>query len=483
MRSSIGRTIVLALLALAIAPLAAAAYLLDGVIDASDRVAAGEAELRQQAVRRARAAYTELFAARKAALRDAAARLAHEAGPLDGDARRALVAAALARDPALKAARLLGAGAAVLVEGRSTQPLGDDAWRELRLVEPLAPDQSLELVYVTPRAPFNDLDALAELEGSERGLGLLRARVQRAVRLVFLAVFALVVAAATAFGLWLARRLARRVTALVAATRAVGAGDLEARVAVDGSDEIADLGQAFNQMVRELKDSRDRISYLQKISAWQEVARRLAHEIKNPLTPIQLAVQQLHDSYPVGAPSGDARYAQLLHDATEIVGEEIGALRRLVDEFSTFAKLPRVEAAPLDGAAAIEELLRGYSGFEGKVQFVAPPAPVPMRADRMLLKRALFNLVENALQAGARTVTLRLDARGAQSVISVEDDGPGLPPELGERAFDPYVTTKEHGTGLGLAIVKKIALEHGGSITAGRADGGGARFELSLPRS
>src|SRR5258706_80631 len=125
-------------------------------------------------------------------------------------------------------------------------------------------DQSLELVYVTPRAPFTDFAALAELEGSERGLGLLRARLERAVRLVFLAAFALVVAAATAFGLWLARRLSRRLTALVAATQAVGGGGLEAPVPRDGRGEIAGLGRAVNPKGGEPKQGPGPLRHLQK---------------------------------------------------------------------------------------------------------------------------------------------------------------------------------------------------------------------------
>jgi nitrogen fixation/metabolism regulation signal transduction histidine kinase len=475
---SLGRKIVVALLLLAVAPLGAAVYLLGEVVDASDRVAAGEAELRQRTFERALAAYTELFAARKTELHEAAAHLAREL-PLDGDARRARLERELAATPALKAARLVDARGQQVFELPSGRALDGAAWRELTVREPLGPE-TLELVYVTPSAPFAEFAALGEDEARARGMGLLRHRLGRAFRIVFFGAFLLVVAAATGFGLWLARRLSARVRSLVAATRRVGAGDLQARVTVDGRDEIADLGRAFNEMVHELGESRDRISYLQKISAWQEVARRLAHEIKNPLTPIQLAVQQLRERHPTAPPD---EYARLLGDASEIVSEEIGALRRLVDDFSAFAKLPRVAAEPLDGGALVEDFLRSYSGFAGKVRFAAPGEPVGLHGDRMLLKRALFNLVDNALQAGARTVTLSLAARGGESVITVDDDGPGLPPDLGERVFDPYVTTKEHGTGLGLAIVKKIALEHGGDVTAADRPGGGARFQLTVKRA
>jgi two-component system nitrogen regulation sensor histidine kinase NtrY len=124
----------------------------------------------------------------------------------------------------------------------------------------------------------------------------------------------------------------------------VAQGDLSVRVAPTGRDELDELGRAFDRMVGELGDARSRLEYLQKVSAWQEVARRLAHEIKNPLTPIQLAVQELRSQYR----GGDAGYQQLLDTAGDVLDEEIGAIRRLVDDFSAFAKLPKVEPSPVD---------------------------------------------------------------------------------------------------------------------------------------
>ena len=161
---------------------------------------------------------------------------------------------------------------------------------------------------------------------------------------------------ATVLGLLVARRATGRVAALRDAAHRVGAGDLSVRVAPRGNDELDELARAFDVMVAELGDARSRLGYLQKVSAWQEVARRLAHEIKNPLTPIQLAVQELGSKYR----GDDAEYRRLLATAQEILNEEVGAIRRLVDDFSAFAKLPKVEPAPVDLAQVVEDFARAH---------------------------------------------------------------------------------------------------------------------------
>jgi two-component system nitrogen regulation sensor histidine kinase NtrY len=469
--------IVLALLLIAVIPLAASVFLVDQVMDASESIAAGESERRREALERARTAYADLFAARKQELKAHAAALAAQA-PDDPERLRDWLTARIAADPSLKSALLDGPGGFRLDAPR---PLPDEEFRELHLREDLR-GRTVELTYVTPRAAFREFEALDRLQSAEVGLGILHGRLAGVLRTVFFGGLALVIALATLLGALLARRVTRRVLALSAATKRVAAGDLATRVDAVGKDEIADLGRAFNAMLEELSQSRERIAYLQKIGAWQEVARRLAHEIKNPLTPIQLAVQQLRTSYsPDTDPAGRERYARTLTEASDIVAEEIAGLRRLVEEFSAFAKLPRAELAATDAGALVEDFLRSYSSFDGRAEWAAPSGPILVAADKLLLRRALHNLVENALQAGAKRVWLSVEEREDRAAIVVADDGPGVPGELAERAFDPYVTTKEHGTGLGLAIVKKIVLEHGGAISLDERPGGGARFTVVMP--
>jgi nitrogen fixation/metabolism regulation signal transduction histidine kinase len=289
--------------------------------------------------------------------------------------------------------------------------------------------------------------------------------------------------AAVAFGIVASTLVTRRIAALVQTARKVSDGHLDARVELRGKDEMAELGDAFNTMLDDLAQTRGHVEYLQRIGAWQDVARRLAHEIKNPLTPIQLAVQQTVSSYK----GDDAKFKRLLVDTKEIVEEEIEGLRRLVDTFRTLGQLPKVEKAPIELAELIEELKLDPT-FAAKLELDPPARPVTVRADKLLLKRVLANLVENGVHAGTEAGTdakVRVTWRAeADSVtITVDDSGKGVPDDAREKIFEPYVTTKSTGTGLGLAIARKIALEHGGELALARerAPTGGARFVITLP--
>lgn len=304
----------------------------------------------------------------------------------------------------------------------------------------------------------------------------------------------IVIVVAFLIGAILSRRVTRRVTALADASRKVGAGDFTVTLPTSARDEITELTQAFNAMVRDLRESRTRIEYLQRISAWQDFARRLAHEIKNPLTPIQLAAQELAETY-----SGDDEsYRRKLEHARAIIEEEVATLRRLVGEFSAFAKLPSADLSSADLCEliqAIEDSIPAMLEDVGhgtvapvEVRVSCATRPIPVRMDLMMLKRGLDNIVRNAIEAaysakpsGGGRVLVRGYATGDKGFVEVRDNGPGIPEEDWDRVFDPYYTTKTEGTGLGLAIVKKVVLEHRGEVRLDHAPEGGARFRIELP--
>ena len=485
MRLGLQGKAVVGLLTVALVPLTVALLLVREITQAAQRVAAGEAARLEAPLERARDAYREAVAARKDGYRSSAQLAATRpdvigacAPDAGADAARAALERLVADEPLLARAALVQAGRERAAASREpSEPM-----KTFDLDQPVAaaPDCTLELRYAFRARLLDDQQVIAEALREQRFLGRVHRTLPSSYWTAFALLFGGVVAAVTLIAIWVARSTSRRIERLADATARVAEGDLDARVDVPGHDELADLGQAFNRMVADLRRSRAEIEYLQKIGAWQEVARRLAHEIKNPLTPIQLAVQQLASKYT----GDDARYRKMLAAASEIVTEEVAGLRRLVDAFSGFAKLPRVEPQELDLAQVMDDVARDAgAGSAVELQLAAPAAAVGVAADRMLLRRALVNLVDNAREAGARRVRIEWSEAAGGARVTVDDDGPGVPADVAGRIFDPYVTTKEHGTGLGLAIVKKTLLEHGGDVVLDGAASplGGARFVLTLP--
>lgn len=360
---------------------------------------------------------------------------------------------------------------------------------------------------------LDELDRAAEVAMTYHQIETSRSHVYQ----VYLNVFALLLGSTLVLtvplGIFLARGVTRRIHRLSAALDLVAEGDLGVRVPVTGSDELTDLARTFNRMIAEMAQSRARIEFLQRIGAWQDMAQRLAHEIKNPLTPIQLAVQECHRKYN----GQDPKYQGLLDTTLEIVEEEVGTLRRLVGNFSNFARLPQAELVQENLSDFLRDCENQLGHLEDpslgespdellptanvEIRWEVPDEPLNVAIDRQMLRRVVVNLVRNAVQAirdqrarGSRPnvmeavdevlghVVVSASREGDGAKIEVEDDGPGIATSMRGRIFDPYFTTKSDGTGLGLAIVKKVVVEHGGEIEADRSDRlGGARFVLHLP--
>ncbi len=396
-------------------------------------------------------------------------------------------------------------------------PVDTTAERSLGVARELTDDPDGPIVYAmfaVPRQRLDELETSGAVVARYHHVEASRSQLYEGYLDVFQALLGATLLVTVALGILLARGVTRRIHRLGAAINLVAQGDLSVRVPVTGSDELTDLAQTFNRMIAEMAHSRERIEFLQRIGAWQDMAQRLAHEIKNPLTPIQLAVQECHRKYG----GEDPRYRQLLDTTLEIVEEEVGTLRRLVGNFSNFARLPHAELAP----ANLDDFLRDCQNRLGhledpslgegsadaeplashnvEIEWEVPEQPIRVAIDRQMLRRVVVNLVRNAVQAirdararksspelapegevlGHVIVSARADGDGAR--IDVEDDGPGIAEASRGRIFDPYFTTKADGTGLGLAIVKKIVVEHGGEIEASASPRlRGARFTVRLP--
>jgi two-component system nitrogen regulation sensor histidine kinase NtrY len=433
------------------------------------------------------ALYGDLFQARKQLYAEQAQAVAR-ALPRDPARAARYLEGAVAHVPRLRRAALLGADGAVLAEAENRGAAAEGEWRDAPAHVELPGGGRLECVFEIEARFFAELAEARDVAELVQGVDALRAEIRRSYVRAFGALLVGMAIVAAGIGIVLARRTTRRVSRLVQAVQRLAGGDLAVQVDPGhASDEVAELAHAFNEMVREVRESRDRIVYLEKISGWQEVARRLAHEIKNPLTPMKLAFQQLDARWRSSpAKERDPEFARLLGEAGEIVRDEIGTLQRLVDEFSGFAKLPEVKPEPADLGEFVEDFLRTSPQVrEGAdVEVVKASGATPVALDRALMRRVLANLCANAAEA-VRPARARIHLGVARTrdraVLTVGDEGPGIDRARRERIFDPYFTTKQGGTGLGLAIVKKIVLQHGGEIQAGDRPGGGAVFTVALP--
>ncbi|NJK89290.1 MAG: HAMP domain-containing protein [Myxococcales bacterium] len=304
----------------------------------------------------------------------------------------------------------------------------------------------------------------------------------REKQLTYYTILAITALVALALGILLARGVTRRISALASGTERVARGELEFELPARGSDEIAELTHRFNRMLLELRDAQRRIIDLEKISGWQDFARRLAHEIKNPLTPIRLAVQELRRRAPRSEPS----FERLVTEVSEVVEDETGRLARLVNEFSQFARLPDVDRRPEELNEFLRDFMKAYNGFDERVSLLLPSTSVRADIDRDQMRQVMHNLVMNGLQSSSErevSMTIELGCTRRFAMISVSDDGPGIDEAEISKIFEPYYTTKPTGTGLGLAIVKKIVLQHEGQVSVAQHEPHGACFTVRLPLS
>lgn len=264
---------------------------------------------------------------------------------------------------------------------------------------------------------------------------------------------------------------------LVKGTRELAQDNLDYRIPAGRDDEIGLLINSFNRMAEDLTQNRQQRLEAEKIAAWREIARRLAHEIKNPLTPIQLTVQQIRDKYP----GEDPAYRKLVQDCTEIVTEEVESLRKLVQEFADFARMPSLSLGRHSLNDVITDIVRLYP--EAGIALELTPEAPDLDLDSEQMRRVLINLIENGLEAAGQQggIVIQTENNPNWVKLLVVDTGPGVPEGDRERIFQPHVTSKQSGMGMGLAEVRSIIESHGGQIVAVNAPGGGAQFEITLP--
>jgi signal transduction histidine kinase len=308
----------------------------------------------------------------------------------------------------------------------------------------------------------------------------------RRIRLLALGVVGIGICLGIFLSWWAAAGVTRPVLRLVAGARRVSEGDWKVRVPVNGRNEIGELAKTFNHMTVQLSEQRERLVQAERVVAWREIARRLAHELENPLLPLRTTVENLQRA----RTKSPEQFDEVFRESTAILLSEIDDLKKIVGRFSDFAKMPQPEMGPVNLNDIVRSVLKL---FEAQFSAVGRPPITPevhldenqpvIRADATLLHRALENLVLNAMDAmpagGVMMIRTNHDPDGVH--LELSDTGSGLTKEECERLFTPYSTHRHHGTGLGLAIVQSVISDHGGRIEVESENGVGTMFRLTLP--
>jgi two-component system, NtrC family, nitrogen regulation sensor histidine kinase NtrY len=354
-------------------------------------------------------------------------------------------------------------------------------------------EDSLTATAIPLKSDTGDVLAVLTVAISRRGM----VEAQQNIRNIAYGIAGAGILLSIIFSLWIAARVSRPIEQLARAAEEVAGGNWDVRVRPRGRDEVSVLARSFNHMTAELTSQRERLVQSERVAAWRELARRLAHELKNPLFPLQLTVENLTRARALPP----AEFDEVFRESTATLSAEIANLKKIVARFSDFSKMPKPELERIDASDAVWDVallhFPGMARVVGKPQTVTGTGPemsccvelsldpMPLMADPELLHRALSNLVLNAMDAmlNGGVATISAHPKGEAVELRVADTGEGLTPEECERLFTPYYTTKQHGTGLGLAIVQSIVADHAGTITVESRAGAGATFIITLPKA
>lgn len=286
-------------------------------------------------------------------------------------------------------------------------------------------------------------------------------------------------------GMWIARQNRLYEDALEELERAaerVASGDLTSALGSLQGERADQTFRTFDKMTRELREMRTRLLQTERETAFRDVAQRIAHEIRNPLSPIRVAIETLRKARERKLPEFD----EIFEESTRTVLDEVTRLSRIVHDFSEFARLPKPRPGTVDLGALVQDALTLYRPPNVETTFTVDDGAVSVHADREQIMQVVVNLLNNArdavVDANEPKIRLSLCPLNDAMALYVDDNGQGVAEADRARIFEPYVTTKEHGTGLGLAIAERIAREHGGSLSVTTSPLGGARFSLVLPR-
>jgi two-component system, NtrC family, nitrogen regulation sensor histidine kinase NtrY len=342
-----------------------------------------------------------------------------------------------------------------------------------------------ESVHAIPLAGQDNQVLAVLLVGSSRRSFV---ELQRHIRSAALLAASVGIALAILFSRWTAARVTRPVEQLADAAREIAAGNWNTKVPVTSSDELGALAESFNRMTGELLEQKERLVKTERVAAWRELARRLAHELKNPMFPLQLTVENLIRA----RQQSQEQFEEVFQESSSTLLAEISNLKTIVSRFSEFSSMPQPQFQSVqindivqNVARLVQAQLQSGSRIPIECKLELSGSPQPIAADQDLLYRAVSNLAFNALDAMPEGGRLTLRTRDGPNgvLLEISDTGIGLSAEERERLFTPYYTSKADGTGLGLAIVQSIVSDHGGRISVQSQPGQGTTFVIELPRN
>lgn len=355
--------------------------------------------------------------------------------------------------------------------------------RALILADELVPDNIQD--YNTFQHVHNRIQA------SERGF---QEEIPYSVRTILVGIYGIMIILAFIMSIFLARQLSFPIVSLAAATREVTDGNLDTRIDLQAQGEMGILIDSFNQMTAELQSLRTRLLQSQRMAAWREVARRLAHEIKNPLTPIQLSADRMLRR--LNQPE-KGNLEKIVQESASTIRQQVQILKQMVEEFANFARMPRARPVMQNLNAIVQEAASLYDSTGVTIKKSLKENLPDIALDKNIIVGMVQNLMKNSIEAMKETrsfeneskpdeisITTDFQRIGRREfvVLKVGDSGPGITEEMKEKIFEPYYSTKgEHGSGLGLSMVERAALEHNARIQIGKSQAGGAEFRILFP--
>ncbi len=286
------------------------------------------------------------------------------------------------------------------------------------------------------------------------------------VALVFIIIFSTI----------LANQISLPIRKLTNAMRSIGGGDLTIEIKGNYVGEISELIDGFNKMVEKIRISQIEIAKLERESAWREMAKQVAHEIKNPLTPIKLSIQQLIAAQKDKSP----KFEEIFNKVTTTIINQIEVLKNIATEFSNFARMPKVNLEKIDLRKTINKSLNLFTDERLSINFIMNE-DIFVYADEDHFNRTIINLIRNSIQAKAKYIFICADIKEKFCNIRVKDDGEGIPLENVEKVFDENFTTKKMGMGLGLSMAKKFLTSIGGNIEIESTSPKGTTFLIKIP--